>query len=72
MTDLGSGMNYRKKGLRLLLEDIVEDRVGRLVITHKDANTMPSSLNIRDIGEERKGALEAEAKATGASVLGRA
>jgi len=34
--DLGSGMNYRKKGLRRLLDDIVEDRVGRLVITHKD------------------------------------
>lgn len=36
VTDLGSGMNYRKKGLKRLLEDIVEDRVGRLVITHKD------------------------------------
>lgn len=29
---------------------------------------MPSPLNIRDIGEERKAALEAEAKATGASI----
>jgi len=36
VTDLGSGMNYRKKGLRRLLDDIIEDRVGRLVITHKD------------------------------------
>jgi len=36
VTDLGSGMNYRKKGLKRLLDDIVEDRVGRLVITHKD------------------------------------
>ncbi|WP_071469961.1 IS607 family transposase [Roseinatronobacter thiooxidans] len=36
ITDLGSGMNYRKKGLKRLLDDIVEDRVGRLVITHKD------------------------------------
>jgi len=36
VTDLGSGMNYRKKGLKRLLNDIVEDRVGRLVITHKD------------------------------------
>lgn len=36
VTDLGSGMNYRKKGLKRLLEDIIEDRVGRLVITHKD------------------------------------
>lgn len=34
--DLGSGMNYRKKGLKKLLDDIVEDRVGRLVLTHKD------------------------------------
>lgn len=36
VTDLGSGMKYRKKGLKRLLDDIVEGRVGRLVITHKD------------------------------------
>ena len=36
ITDLGSGMNYRKKGLKRLLDDIVEDKIGRLVITHKD------------------------------------
>lgn len=36
IVDLGSGMNYRKKGLKRLLDDIVEDRVDRLVITHKD------------------------------------
>lgn len=36
VSDLGSGMNYYKKGLKRLLNDIVEGRVGRLVITHKD------------------------------------
>ena len=36
VSDLGSGMNYHKKGLRSLLEGIVGDRVGRLVLTHKD------------------------------------
>ena len=36
VTDLGSGMNYRKRGLKRLLDDIVEGDVGRLVITHKD------------------------------------
>lgn len=36
VTDLGSGMNYRKKGLKRLLDEIIEDRVSRLVITHKD------------------------------------
>jgi excisionase family DNA binding protein len=36
VADLGSGMNYHKKGLKHLLEDILEDQVGRLVITHKD------------------------------------
>lgn len=36
VTDLGSGMNYRKRGLRRLLDDIIEGEVGRLVITHKD------------------------------------
>ncbi len=36
MSDLGSGMNYYKKGLKRLLNDIVAGRVGRLVLTHKD------------------------------------
>jgi putative resolvase len=36
VSDLGSGMNYRKKGLKRLLDDVIEGRVGRLVITHKD------------------------------------
>jgi len=34
--DLGSGMNYRKKGLLLLLEKILRKQTKRLVITHKD------------------------------------
>ncbi len=34
--DLGSGMNYRKKGLKLLLEMILERRVKRVVLTDKD------------------------------------
>ena len=36
IADLGSGMNYHKKGLNKLLEAIIEGQVGRLVITHKD------------------------------------
>jgi len=36
ITDLGSGMNYYKKGLTKLLDAILDDRVGRLVLTHKD------------------------------------
>lgn len=36
VADLGSGMNYQKKGLKRLLSDVVEGRIGRLVITHKD------------------------------------
>ena len=36
ISDLGSGMNYHKKGLKSLLNAILEDSVGRLVITHKD------------------------------------
>jgi excisionase family DNA binding protein len=36
ITDLGSGMNYQKKGLRKLLNAILDDSAGRLVITHKD------------------------------------
>ena len=36
IADWGSGMNYHKKGLKRLLDDMVEGRIGRLVITHKD------------------------------------
>ena len=34
--DLGSGMNYRKKGLQRLLEIILRRQTKRLVLTHKD------------------------------------
>ena len=35
--DLGSGMNYGKKGLqKLLLEKILRKQTKRLVLTHKD------------------------------------
>lgn len=36
VSDLGSGMNYHKKGLKRLLDAVIDDQVGRLVITHKD------------------------------------
>ena len=36
ISDLGSGMNYHKRGLKKLLTAILEDKIGRLVITHKD------------------------------------
>ena len=36
VTDPGSGMNYRKKGLRKLLNQLIDGLIGRLVITHKD------------------------------------
>jgi len=34
--DLGSGMNYRKKGLKQLLEYVLERKIRRLVLSHKD------------------------------------
>ncbi len=34
--DLGSGMNYRKKGLTKLITTLLDGEVARLVITHKD------------------------------------
>lgn len=36
VSDLGSGMNYHKKGLRRLIENIIDNNIGRLVLTHKD------------------------------------
>ena len=34
--DLGSGLNYKKKGLTRLIHLILENQVERLIITHKD------------------------------------
>ena len=34
--DLGSGMNYQKKGLKRLIQLILENKMTRLVLTHKD------------------------------------
>ncbi len=36
ISDMGSGLNYSKKGLKLLLQRIIDGNVGRLVVTHKD------------------------------------
>ena len=36
ITDLGSGINYHKKGLKKLLSELITGRVERLVIAHKD------------------------------------
>ena len=36
VSDLGSGMNYHKKGLKRLINDVLSEKTGRLIITHKD------------------------------------
>ena len=36
LSDLGSGINYNKKGLKTLINSIIDGEVGRLVVTHKD------------------------------------
>ena len=36
LTDLGSGLNYQKKGLRQLLKRICYKQIQRIVLTHKD------------------------------------
>ncbi len=33
---IGSGINYNKKGLKTLINRIIDGEVSRLVITHKD------------------------------------
>ncbi len=36
ISDLGSGMNYNKKGLKSVIRALCNQEIGRLVITHKD------------------------------------
>lgn len=44
ITDLGSGMNYRKKGLKKLMLAILRGQVGRIVLVTKD-RLLPSAAN---------------------------
>ena len=36
VADIGSGLNYEKKGLRKILADVMAGKVERLVVSHKD------------------------------------
>lgn len=36
ITDLGSGMNYRKPGVKELLHKILHENISQLIVTHKD------------------------------------
>jgi excisionase family DNA binding protein len=51
--DMGSGMNYRKRGLKKLLEGIIDGSVGRLVLTHKDRLLRFGAELVFSICEER-------------------
>lgn len=51
--ELGSGMNYRKKGLSKLLNALLNGNVSRLVITHKDTLLRFGSEIIFSVCEHR-------------------
>ena len=36
ISDLGSGLNFKKKGLNKLIEAIIGGKVSRLILTHRD------------------------------------
>lgn len=36
ISDLGSGINYNKKGLKQLIQLIIQSKVSKLILTHKD------------------------------------
>ena len=36
ISDVGSGLNYHKRGLRIIIDRICSGEIGRLVISHKD------------------------------------
>jgi predicted site-specific integrase-resolvase len=52
--DLGSGMNYQKKGLKILLNLILEGKLARLVLTHKDRLLRFGAELIFTLCEERQ------------------
>lgn len=54
MADLGSGMNYHKKGLKRLLDAILGGEVGRLVLTPKDRLLRFGAERVFAIGEAKQ------------------
>lgn len=36
ISDIGSGLNYKKKGLKDLIKLIISNKISRLILTHKD------------------------------------
>jgi predicted site-specific integrase-resolvase len=36
ISDLGSGLNYKKKGLNQLIELIVSKKISKIIVTHRD------------------------------------
>jgi putative resolvase len=53
ISDLGSGTNYHKKGLRKLLSKILNKEISRLVLTHKDRLLRFGAELIFSLCEER-------------------
>ncbi len=53
VTDLGSGMNDHKTGLKRLLNAILTDQVGRLVMTHKDRLLRLGAERVFAIGDAK-------------------
>jgi putative resolvase len=53
LADLGSGINYHKKGLKQLLQAIIDGQIGRLVITHKDRLLRFGAELVFSIGEAK-------------------
>lgn len=53
LSDLGSGMNYHKKGLKKLIQKILNQEILRLVLTHKDRLLRFGSELIFSICEEK-------------------
>ena len=53
LSDLGSGMNYHKRGLKQLITKILNENICRLVLTHKDRLLRFGSELIFAICEEK-------------------
>jgi predicted site-specific integrase-resolvase len=55
IADFGSGVDYHKKGLKRLLDAVIDGQVGRLVITHKDRLLRFGAELVFAICEAKKG-----------------
>jgi predicted site-specific integrase-resolvase len=55
LTDIGSGLNFKRKGLKTILDTVLQGNIGQIVVAHKDRLCRFGFDIIKYIVEKQKG-----------------